>query len=119
VHPERTRLISDSRRAALLATWLKLVTIALVIAAVLNAGCIVCALACCCEFMPASHQSPTHSDCHGSVHSTSTNLHWMGFDLEPTATMLVTHFLASTPNIQFHVIDLSIDSPPPEISLFV
>jgi hypothetical protein len=85
----------------------------LVVVAVLNVTCLVCALACCCDLIVAPRTS-NHSPCQGMIHSPHVNLDWLGFDPDLPVTVAVAAFMESPQEPQVTVFDLSIPSPPPK-----
>jgi hypothetical protein len=95
---------------------LKLAVIVVMVGAVLNVTCVVCALACCCD-IKAVRTAAQQDDCQGMIHSADANPAWIGFDYDPPFTVRVANFSPPAVEPRPTAPDLSIDSPPPQASL--
>ena len=93
---------------------LKLALIVVMAGAVLHASCVVCALTCCCDLMPAKHTTNTH-DCHGSIHFTHVNLDWNTIEHEPVTAMRIVLYVVPVMKLAVSMPDLAVDTPPPEV----
>ena len=96
---------------------LKLALIVVMAGAVLHASCVVCALTCCCDLMPAQHTTNPH-DCHSSIHYTHVNLDWTAIEYEPPTTMRIVLYDVPVIKLAVSMPDLAVYTPPPEVLLY-
>jgi hypothetical protein len=92
----------------------KMTVILVMVGAILNTACVVCALGCCCDLMPTSHLSDDGKNCPGPIHTPHINLDWLTFDHASQVILSVAWFSPPPAKIQAPTADLSVDTPPPQ-----